>query len=149
MVGGGFLGPSLGLLVLAHFVGGAKRLTRLQIVELNGNALTDVLVPQLEELLQCKRIKRLNLSDNELGKTFAVKLSEHLRGDASHLEWLDVSKNAFAGEQNPIMSMATALRKHENLFHFAVSANGNVTEHLVRAALANCKIKSLGLHIPK
>ena len=43
-----------------------------------------------------RKLRRLDLSHNEIGKQAASKLTELLRAnDNKHLEWLDISWNPF------------------------------------------------------
>jgi hypothetical protein len=74
---------------LINFIGGVKRLTKIKIVDLSRNGLTDVLCPEIEEIVKFNKIVRLNLSNNDLGKGFLAKFGELLKTGGTHLEWLE------------------------------------------------------------
>ena len=43
------------------------------------------------------------------------------------------------------MSFSPAVRKHQSLYHFSITVEGNPSEHIIKSALFNRNIKSLGL----
>lgn len=65
-----------------------KELPRLSLFELKNNALGDNIVKDLEELREFRRLKRLDLSGNSLGKAAVMHVIELLKGE-SILDWLE------------------------------------------------------------
>lgn len=84
-----FYGRGLTKDSLLSLIGGMKRLTRIRILDLSRNNLTDAFVPELEEILKFNKITRLNLSNNELGKVFLTKFSEITKSSGTHLEYIE------------------------------------------------------------
>lgn len=74
---------------LLSLIGGMKRLTKIRILDLSRNNLSDTFIPELEEILKFNKITRLNLSNNELGKAFLTKFSDIIKNSGTHLEYLE------------------------------------------------------------
>ena len=65
-----------------------KELPRLYLLELRNNGLGDLVAKDFEELRNYKRLKRLDLSGNLLGKAAVMQITELLKGE-SVLDWLE------------------------------------------------------------
>lgn len=65
-----------------------KELPRLYLLELRNNGLGDLVAKDFEELRNYKRLKRLDLSGNLLGKAAVMQIIELLKGE-SVLDWLE------------------------------------------------------------
>ncbi|CAG9323239.1 unnamed protein product [Blepharisma stoltei] len=141
----GYAGKNLTKENFGNFVTGVKRLPNLNIIELSGNGLSDTFQIELEELLLCKKIKRINLSNNDLGRAFTSKFVDILKAEDSHYEWIDVSSNPLSADSTAIINFSQALRKHPNLYHFSISVEGNSSEYIARAVVANKIITSVAL----
>jgi hypothetical protein len=74
---------------LGNLIGGIKRLTKIKILELSKNGISDLMSPEIEEIFKVNRLIRVNLSNNDLGKGFLVKFGEVLKNGGNHLEWLE------------------------------------------------------------
>jgi Ran GTPase-activating protein (RanGAP) involved in mRNA processing and transport len=58
------------------------------LLELRNNGLGDLVAKDFEELRNYKRLKRLDLSGNLLGKAAVMQIIELLKGE-SVLDWLE------------------------------------------------------------
>lgn len=73
---------------ISAFFHTAKELPRLFSLEMVNDGLSDTHAKDFEELLNCKRLKRLNLSNNALGRAAVMQLIELLKGE-SVIDWLE------------------------------------------------------------
>ena len=119
-----------------------KELPRLYLLELRNNGLGDVIAKDLEELRNYKRLRRLDLSGNALGKAAVMQVIELLKGE-SVLDWLDLAFNAYGSDSTAVLSLSSAVKACPSLCHLRVSIS-EACDQFVRNALANKHLTSLG-----
>jgi Ran GTPase-activating protein (RanGAP) involved in mRNA processing and transport len=86
--------------IFREALGSMRAMPKLKMIELRNNGINDNCLQELEDLLTIKRIRRIDLSNNDLGKQAIIKICDVLRQDNKHLEWLDMSSNPFGNDFN-------------------------------------------------
>lgn len=71
-----------------EFLEGIEDMRCLSTVVLRNNGIDDEYIEELEMLLSNERLKKIDLSNNDIGKQGALAIARKLR-EVSHIEWIE------------------------------------------------------------
>ena len=86
---------------------------------LKNNGISDEHLRELDAIFSNKKITKIDLSQNEIGKKGILSIAKLLKKNR-HLEWLDISRNDFSHEQQAIAMLEIGLRDQKNLYHLCI-----------------------------
>lgn len=103
-----------------EFVDSINDMRCLNTLILKNNGIDDDHLKELESIFDNKKITKLDLSKNEIGKKGCLMIANSLKSKNKHLQWLDISRNNFSYEQQAIAMLELGLREQKNLYHLCI-----------------------------
>ncbi|KRX06458.1 hypothetical protein PPERSA_05071 [Pseudocohnilembus persalinus] len=111
-----------------EFLNCIKDMRCLHSLVLQNNGIDDSFLEEIDILFNNQKIKKIDLSQNYIGKKGGMHIAKLLKDGVHHIEWLDLSRNSFSTETQVLTSILSGLKKQPELYHFCLDTNTHDTK---------------------